>query len=107
MVVIGDGDIIRNEIDPESGAPVDLGVEPFSGTTYANKDFVMNILNYMVDDSGLMDARSREVKIRPLDRVKVQGERSKWQLINIVLPVILILLLGVVKWYVRNRRYTS
>ena len=107
VVVIGDGDIIRNEIDPESGAPVDLGVEPFSGTTYANKDFVMNILNYMVDDSGLMDARSREVKIRPLDRVKVQGERSKWQLINIVLPVIIIVLLGIVKWYVRNRRYTS
>ncbi len=107
VIIVGDGDIVRNEVDPESGSPLELGVEPFSGTTYANKDFVLNLLEYVVDDSGLMEARSREVKIRPLDRVKVKQERNKWQIINVVLPVVLILLLGLLKWYLRNRKFAA
>ncbi|MEM6734959.1 MAG: gliding motility-associated ABC transporter substrate-binding protein GldG [Bacteroidota bacterium] len=107
VIVVGDGDMIRNEIDPASGVPMDPGVEPFTKTTYANKDFILNLLDYLVDDNGLMEARSREVKIRPLDRVKVKQERRKWQLINIALPVFIVLLLGTVKWYLRNRKYAS
>lgn len=105
VVVFGDGDLVRNEIDPESGEAMALGVEPFSGATYANEDFILNLLAYMIDDSGLMEARSREVKIRPLDRVKLQQERSKWQIINVVIPVIIVVLLGLVKWFLRKRKY--
>ncbi|WP_420575613.1 gliding motility-associated ABC transporter substrate-binding protein GldG [Ekhidna sp.] len=107
VIVIGDGDIIRNDLDPETGEPLGLGVEPFTKTTYANKEFILNILDYMVDDSGLIATRSREVKIRPLDRVKVQQERSKWQLINLVAPVVLILIIGGVKWYLRKKKFAS
>lgn len=105
VIVIGDGDIIRNDVDPETGEPLGLGVEPFTKTTYANEEFILNMLGYMVDESGLIETRSREVKIRPLDRVKVQQERTKWQLINLVLPVVLVLLIGGVKWYVRKNKY--
>jgi len=107
VVVFGDGDIIRNEIDPETGDPMGLGVEPFSQATYANEDFILNMLDYLIDDSGLMEARSREVKIRPLDRVKLQQERTRWQVINVVLPVILVVMLGVIKWYVRRKKFAK
>jgi gliding-associated putative ABC transporter substrate-binding component GldG len=105
VIVIGDGDIIRNDLDPETGEPLGLGVEPFTKTTYANEEFILNILDYMVDDSGLIETRSREVKIRPLDRVKVKQQRTKWQLINLVLPVALVLLIGGLKWYTRKNKF--
>ncbi|MDE0471302.1 MAG: gliding motility-associated ABC transporter substrate-binding protein GldG [Ekhidna sp.] len=105
VIVVGDGDIVRNEIDPKSGEALGLGVEPFTGTTYANEDFLLNVLAYLVDDSGLIEARSRKVKIRPLDRVKVQSERTKWQFINLVTPVVLILLPGLARWYWRRKKF--
>ncbi len=104
VIVIGDGDIIRNDLDPETGEPLGL-VEPFTKATYANEDFILNILDYMVDDSGLIETRLREVKIRPLDRVKVQKERTKWQMINLVTPVLLVLLIGGLKWYLRKNKF--
>lgn len=107
VIVIGDGDIIRNDLDPETGDPLGLGVEPFTKTTYANEEFILNILDYMVDDSGLIETRSREVKVRPLDRVKVQQERTKWKVINLTVPVILVLLVGGAKWYLRKKKFAS
>lgn len=107
VIVIGDGDMIRNSIDPETDQPMALGVEPFTKAKYANEAFVLNILDYLVDDSGLIETRSREVKIRPMDRVKVQQGRTKWQIINLVLPVILILILGGVKWSLRKRKFSG
>lgn len=107
VIVIGDGDLIRNDLDPETGEPLGLGVEPFTKTTYANEDFVLNIFDYMADDSGLIETRSREVKIRPLDRVKVQQERTKWQIINLTVPVILVLLIGGLKWYLRKNKFAG
>ncbi|MBC6401103.1 MAG: gliding motility-associated ABC transporter substrate-binding protein GldG [Ekhidna sp.] len=107
VIVIGDGDMVRNEIDPESGEALGLGVEPFTGTTYANEDFLLNVLAYLVDDSGLIEARSREVRIRPLDRVKVRKEKTKWQFINLVIPVFLILLPGLAKWYRRRKKFAT
>lgn len=107
VIVIGDGDIIRNDLDPETGEPLGLGVEPFTKTTYANEEFILNILDYMVDDSGLIETRSREVKIRPLDRVKVQQQRTKWQVINLAVPVLLVLLIGGLKWYLRKKKFAK
>lgn len=107
VIVIGDGDLIRNDLDPETNEPLGLGVEPFTKTTYANEEFILNILDYMMDDSGLIETRAREVKIRPLDRVKVQEQQTKWQLINLVVPVALILLIGGFKWYVRKNKFAK
>ena len=107
VIVVADGDMITNDFDPESGEPLALGVEAFTKTSYANEQFVLNILDYMVDDSGLIETRSREIKIRPLDKVKLKQERIKWQVINLVAPIILILFAGGLKWYFRKRRFAS
>ncbi len=107
VIVIADGDLIRNELDPETGSPLALGKEPFSKATYANDQFILNLLDYMVDDSGLIETRSREVRIRPLDKVKLKEQRTKWQGINLGVPVLLVLLMGIFKWYRRKRVFAS
>ena len=107
VIVVGDGDIVRNEVDPETGDPLGLGVEPFTKATYANEEFVLNLFDYLLDDAGLIDARSREVKIRPLDRVKVQQERTTWQVVNLAVPLFLVLLMGGIKWIIRRRKFAS
>jgi gliding-associated putative ABC transporter substrate-binding component GldG len=107
VIVISDGDIIRNERDPETGDALSLGVEPFTKTTYANETFLLNMLEYLTDDDGLIQSRLREVKIRPLDKVKVQNQKTRIQLFNIALPVILILIFGVVKWLLRKQQFAK
>lgn len=103
IVVIADGNLIVNELSPESGQPLPLGSEPYSQTNYANENLVKNLIDYLVDEDGLIDTRSKEVKIRPLNKVKVREEKLKWQIINIVVPILLLVLFGGVKIYFRKR----
>lgn len=105
MAVIADGDLIRNEFDLESGNPLPLGVDPYSREHYANETLIMNLMEYLMDDSGLIQARSKEIKIRPLDKARVKQERTKWQLINIAAPILLLILFGLAKMYVRKSSY--
>lgn len=107
IVVIGDGDIAKNDVNPKTGQPQPLGFDPFLNETFANEELLMNTLAYMLDDSGLILARSKEIKIRPLNEVKVEQEQLKWQLINLVLPIIAILIFGIVRYYLRKRKYTK
>ena len=108
MVVIADGDMARNEIDPRSGAPLPVGQDPFSrdGFIFSNQDMLMNAINYLLAGDGIISARSKVIKIRPLDQVKVNANRLQWQLINLVLPLILLLAFGIVLFIVRKRKYT-
>jgi gliding-associated putative ABC transporter substrate-binding component GldG len=105
IVVIADGDIARNEINPRSKQPQALGFDPFTNYTFANRDLLLNAMAFLTAENGLIQARNREVKIRPLDREKVQSERLTWQVINIVLPVVLLVLYGVGRTYWRKRKF--
>lgn len=107
VIVFADGDLIINDFDPKTGEPLAIGVESYTKATYANQQFILNILDYMVDDSGLIETRAREVKLRPLDKVKVKQERTRWQAINLILPIVLLLMGGGVKWYLRKKRFAS
>ncbi|MFO7754924.1 MAG: gliding motility-associated ABC transporter substrate-binding protein GldG [Bacteroidales bacterium] len=109
MIVIADGDIIRNEVSMTGNRarPRSLGVDRYSGQTYGNKDFIINCLNYLVDDNDLLSLRSRELKIRLLDREKVQDNRIMWQLINTLGPVFIVLAGGLLFLLIRRRRYAS
>jgi ABC-2 type transport system permease protein len=107
MIVIADGDIIRNQIDIKRKMPLALGFDQYTGNTYANKEFIENCISYLVDGEGLIDIRSRELKIRLLDTTKIAQERSKWQLINTVTPIALIIALGFVMAYFRKRKYSK
>jgi gliding-associated putative ABC transporter substrate-binding component GldG len=105
VIVVSDGDYVRNDFNLESGNPLPMGMDPYSQTTYANGDFLMNALDYMLDDGALMAARNREVRIRPLDRVRVQEDGDYWKWFNMIAPVMAILLLGGVKRLLKKRKY--
>jgi gliding-associated putative ABC transporter substrate-binding component GldG len=105
ILVCSDGDLIRNETNPQNGKPYPLGFEPFLSQTYANKDFIVNIMAYMTDENGIINARAKEIKIRPLDPVKVENERWQWQIINLLLPLIILLIYGIVLYYFRKHKY--
>lgn len=107
IIVIADGDIARNEISGRSGQPQELGLDGFSGYTFANKDLLMNMVTYLVDGSGLINARNKEVKIRPLNKERIRDERLTWQLINLMLPVTLMGAFGILKVYLRKKRYAK
>ncbi|MEQ8473821.1 MAG: gliding motility-associated ABC transporter substrate-binding protein GldG [Marinoscillum sp.] len=103
IAVIADGDLIRNELSLENGNPLPMGMDPYSQQKYANEDLVMNLIDYLVDEDGLITTRAKEIKIRPLDKVKIKQERVQWQVINLVTPIIVLLLFGLLKMYLRKR----
>jgi len=107
IVVIADGDIARNDVNPRNNQPQPLGFDPMTNTTFANRDFLLNALAYLSDEGGLIQARNKEVKIRPLDKVKLKDERVKWQVLNLVLPLALVIGYGVLRFYLRKRRFAK
>ncbi len=105
IIVIADGDIARNELNPRTGQPQMLGFDPFSNYTFANRDLLMNAMAYLAEEEGLIQARTKQVRIRPLDRQRLQDEKTYWQVVNIVLPLLLLIVFGVVRSVVRKRKY--
>lgn len=107
MIVVSDGDIIRNQIDIKTRRPLPLGFDQYTKNTYANKEFIENAISYLVDGDGLIDIRSRELKVRLLDMTKINQERAKWQAINTLAPIVLIIALGFVMAFIRKRKYSK
>lgn len=105
MLVIADGDIIKNQL--RNGRPLELGYDKWTNNFYGNKEFLVNAFNYLLDDTGLINIRSKKVAIPFLDTQKVAKEKMKWQLINIGVPILLTLIFGFVFNYWRKRKYTS
>ncbi|NOT73885.1 MAG: gliding motility-associated ABC transporter substrate-binding protein GldG [Cyclobacteriaceae bacterium] len=105
MIVVGDGDLARNDV--RGGKPQPLGYDAFSRYTFANQELIMNMIAYLTDEAGLISTRNKEVKVRPLDKEKIKNSRFSLQLLNLVLPIVAIALFGIVKIYVRRRKYGS
>lgn len=104
IIICGDGDLVRNEIG-RNGKPYPLGFDPVMQATLANRDFILNALSYMLDEDGLIVARNKEVMIRPLDKVRVQEHKTSWQTFNLTFPVLVVILFGLAKFYIRKRKY--
>ena len=107
IIVFADGDLARNDVNPRTGQPQQLGFDPFVRYTFANNELLMNAVAYLVQEDGLIAARNKEVKIRPLDKEKVRNEKLKWQIINLVLPLILLIAYGIVRSVLRKRKFSS
>lgn len=107
MIVVADGDIIRNQFHIPKGYPLPLGYDQFTDMTYGNKDFIENAISYLVDGEGLIDIRSRELKIRLLDINKVNNDALLWQVINVVWPSVIMIILGSILAFIRKRKYTK
>jgi len=108
MIVVADGDIIKNQLQPGEirPTPLPLGYDRYTGQQFGNKDFILNAMNYLCDDAGLLSVRSREVKLRALDASRVDAERLKWQLVNTIVPILLVLGFAFAHGYWRKKRYT-
>ncbi|HRE66305.1 MAG TPA: gliding motility-associated ABC transporter substrate-binding protein GldG [Cyclobacteriaceae bacterium] len=106
LVVIADGDLARNDVNPRDNSPQPLGLDPFTQYTFANQDLLLNTIAFMLDENGLIKARNKEVKVRPLDKVKIKNERVFWQSINLVLPLLVLLAFGVGRAYWRSVKYS-
>lgn len=106
ILVVTDGDIIKNLVNSSTGETAPLGYNKFENTTFTgNRDFLLNAIEYMLDESGVLEARSKDIKLRLLNTVKANEEGMKWQLINILGPLLLILILGFIYQFLRKRRY--
>lgn len=107
IIVCSDGDLIVNEVSQKTGNPLPLGYDKTSQHTFGNKDFVMNAIDYLIDEDGVIQARGKEVKLRPLDKLKTRDERTFWQMLNLGLPVGLVLVFGFLLQWWRKREYTA
>lgn len=103
VIVCADGDIALNEVSPKG--PLSLGMNKDIGYTFANQNFIENCLDYLVNPSGILEARSKDLTLRLLDPKKVEEDRTFWQFINIVLPVLLVMAGGYVYQLLRKRKY--
>ncbi len=109
MIVVADGDIIRNHVSGvgENQKSLPLGCDRYTKQTFGNKEFVLNCINYLCDKHHLMEARTKEHKLRLLNQTKVNNQRLKWQLLNVVVPILLVIAFGILFNYIRKRKYTS
>ena len=105
MIVVADGDIIRNQIEIRTKKPLPLGYDQYTQNTYGNKAFIENAISYLVDGESLIDIRSREFKIRLLDPDKKVHQRLRWQMVNILVPTGLVVLLGLIMSFIRKNKY--
>ena len=104
MVVISDGDIIKNQL--QGNRPLELGFDKMTNQFYGNKEFLLNTVNYLLDDSGLINIRTQQIAVPFLDPQKTVEQRTKWQVLNLLLPLGLLALFGIGFSYYRKRRYT-
>jgi ABC-2 type transport system permease protein len=104
MIVISDGDVIKNDV--VKNKPQQLGFDRWTGQSFGNKEFLENAVNYLLDDDGLINIRTKEITIPFLDTEKVSSQKSTWQLVTILLPLVLLILFSLGFNYIRKRKYT-
>lgn len=106
MIVVADGDIAKNEYQRGTGMIFPVGYDMYTKQQFANKTFLLNCMNYLLDDEGLLQLRSREVKLRLLDKKKTTTQTTKWKLINVGIPLCIIICFGLIQFYIRKKKYS-
>lgn len=106
MIFISDGDVIKNQLDKD-GYPMELGFDKFTNQLYGNKEFLMNCVNYLLDDNGLINIRSKDVDLPLLDKEKVYENYTFAQFITIGLPLLLLGLFGLIFTFLRKKKYAK
>jgi gliding-associated putative ABC transporter substrate-binding component GldG len=104
MIVTSVGELFSNGYSTKDGV-LPIGYYQFTGEYFANKTFLLNCLEYLTDNSGVLEARSKDVKLRLLDKGRVKPERTQWQVVNVVIPIAAVLVFASFYLFVRKRRY--
>ena len=107
MIVISDADIIKNEVKANGNEFYELGYYKYTNRNYGNKEFILNSINYLLDDDNLIFSRVKEFKLRILNSQRVTKEKQKWQIFNTAIPIAFIILIGAIVGYLRRKKYTS
>ena len=107
LIVVSDGDLLRNEVNRRTGEALPLGFDPFANYTFANQDLLLNMIAYLVDRDGLIRARGRSLATRPLNRERIARERLTWQIVNIGCPLVVLVAFGVARAYWRKRKFAT
>ncbi len=105
MAILSDGDLIRNDYRAATGQAMPLGFDRYTGEYYGNKNFLLNLMDYLCDDSGLIGIRAKELKLRILDKTKLESSKTMWQAIVTVGPLLILLIFGITKFYLRKRKF--
>jgi len=105
QIVVSDGSVIRNQIDRQ-GEPVPLGYDQYSGQRYGNQDFILNAVNYLADDTGIIESRAKEVRLRMLDERRIDDNRLAIQAFNVIIPLALVIIFGLIKRFFRIMKYS-
>jgi ABC-2 type transport system permease protein len=106
MIVIADGDVALNAVTKNEGA-IAMGTNPYTKYKYANSEFIMNCVEYLVDNSGILETRGKDLTLRLLDKKKLEAGKLKWQLINIIAPLLLVIIFGSLYQFIRKRKYSA
>lgn len=106
MIVISDGDVVKNQLDKDY-QPLELGFDKWTNKMYANKEFMMNCVNYLLDDNGLINIRNKEVDLPLLDKEKVFENYTSSQIITVGLPIVILSLFGIAFTFMRKRKYSK
>ncbi len=107
IVVLSDGDVALNDVNPKNGEPIPLGYDPYVRRNYANKDFLLNSFHYLLDEGGLIATRNKEIVLRPLDKAKIRESKVFYQVLNVVVPPLAVLFVWLGMLAYRKRKYTS
>jgi ABC-2 type transport system permease protein len=105
MIVFSDGDVFKNQVSEKDGSVFPLGYDRYTQQTFGNKNFLLNAVDFLTDDAGLITLRSKEIKLRLLDKGRLVAEKTKWQLINTLIPLIMLVLFGIFQHIYRKRKY--
>ena len=107
MLVVGDGDVARNDFDTRRQSVVPLGYDRVVNYKFANKDFLLNTVEYMLDDKGIIEARGKEVKLRLMDGERAKADATFFRTVNILLPLGFVGLFGAFFLWRRRKKYAQ
>ncbi|RZL19250.1 MAG: gliding motility-associated ABC transporter substrate-binding protein GldG [Pedobacter sp.] len=105
MIVISDGDVFKNQVSSRDGSAFPLGFDRYTQRNYGNKALLLNIADFLTNDKNLITLRSKEVKIRLMDKTKIRTEKLYWQLVNVLLPLVMLILFAIFQHYYRKHKY--
>ncbi|TKC08296.1 gliding motility-associated ABC transporter substrate-binding protein GldG [Pedobacter polaris] len=107
MIVIGDGDIFTNQYSSTDNSVFPLGLDRYTQQNYGNKALLLNIADYFTDDNNLIALRNKEIKVRLLDKARLRTEKLKWQVINSIVPLVLLICFAIFQHYYRKHKYAK
>jgi ABC-2 type transport system permease protein len=105
MLAIADGDVLKNQVDPADHSPFPLGWDRYTQRHYGNKTFLLNAIDYLAGQEETIALREKEVKLRLLDQIKIQKTKLTWQLLNVALPPVLLIITGLIQQSIRRKKY--